>query len=211
MHNFYKTELGFRTLKLRDLPLNARQRRLLLLIGTEDFNTLNHTFQQRIAAPELLLQLIDLGLICQQNSVIEIQISASELKTNAHDEILAQPSEIQTTRHLLSLEALKTTVSPIDPSTHMQTPHADSPITTQLAEALNFDDVKQLMIQPLQQYCGLMGKLLIEKIKRSEQLAQLKACQMQWITLLQESRISPKNLNDALQHINLSMHILQSS
>ena len=63
MHTFYKTELGFRTLKHRELDLNARQRRLLLLIGTEDFNTLNSMLKQRIADPELIQQLMALGLI----------------------------------------------------------------------------------------------------------------------------------------------------
>ena len=67
------------------------------------------------------------------------------------------------------------------------------------------------MIQHLQQYCGLMAKLLIEKIKQSEQLPQLKACQMQWITQLQESRILPQNLNAALQQVNRSMRTLQGS
>ena len=49
MDTFYKTELGFRTLKLRDLPLNARQRRLLVLIGTDDFSALNTAMKHRIA------------------------------------------------------------------------------------------------------------------------------------------------------------------
>ena len=49
------------------------------------------------------------------------------------------------------------------------------------------------------------------KIKQSEQLPQLKACQMQWITQLQESRILPQSLNAALQQVNLSMRTLQGS
>lgn len=54
MSTFYKTELGFRTIKLRDLALNAKQRRLLLLIGTDDFNAMNSSMQNRFATPELI-------------------------------------------------------------------------------------------------------------------------------------------------------------
>ena len=38
MFNYQKTELGFKVLKDRSIALNARQRRLLLLIGSDDFN-----------------------------------------------------------------------------------------------------------------------------------------------------------------------------
>ncbi len=58
-----KTELGFQTLKDRQLALNARQRRLLLLIGTDDSNQMPVHYQQRIAEEPLLEQLMELGLI----------------------------------------------------------------------------------------------------------------------------------------------------
>jgi hypothetical protein len=45
------------------------------------------------------------------------------------------------------------------------------------------------MIQTLTTYCGLMARPLIQKIQMIKNLQQLKACQMQWITFLQESRI----------------------
>lgn len=63
MFNYQKTELGFQTLKDRQLALNARQRRLLLLIGSDDFNQMPVHYQQRIAEATLLEQLMDLGLI----------------------------------------------------------------------------------------------------------------------------------------------------
>ena len=63
MSQYYKTDLGIESLKQRSMNLNARQRRLLLLIDTEDFDLLNEQFKQRIASPELLEQLINLGLI----------------------------------------------------------------------------------------------------------------------------------------------------
>lgn len=54
MSQYHKTQLGLESLKQRSMDLNARQRRLLLLIGTEDFNLLNEQFKRRIASAELL-------------------------------------------------------------------------------------------------------------------------------------------------------------
>ena len=202
MHTFYKTELGFRTLKHRELDLNARQRRLLLLIGTEDFNTLNCMLKQRIADPELIQQLMALGLIQKQETDAELQAPAAQQDADPQHEILSQPSEIQTT-----LQAAPQAANRFPQQADVRI--AES--AAQPAEALGFEDLKHFMIQHLQQYCGLMAKLLIEKIRQSEQLPQLKSCQMQWITQLQESRILPKNLNTALQQVNLSMRMLQGS
>lgn len=209
MHTFYKTELGFRTLKHRELDLNARQRRLLLLIGTEDFNTLNSMLKQRIADPELIQQLMALGLI-QQQETAEAQAPALQPDAEPQHEILSQPSEIQTTLQAVPQPASRSPEQAADQhNAHAAARSPESP--AQPAEALGFEDLKHFMIQHLQQYCGLMAKLLIEKIRQSEQLPQLKSCQMQWITQLQESRILPKNLNTALQQVNLSMRMLQGS
>ena len=61
MNEYYKTQLGIDTLQSRSKDLTARQRRLLVLIGTEDFTLLADQFKQRIAPPELLEQLSNLG------------------------------------------------------------------------------------------------------------------------------------------------------
>ena len=76
---------------------------------------------------------------------------------------------------------------------------------------LGFDEVKQLMAQLLQQNCGLMAKQLINRILQASDLAQLKLCQMQCITALQESRISSKELNFHLKQINFSLQKIMSS
>lgn len=49
MTQFHKTDLGIESLKQRSMNLNARQRRLLLLIGTDDFDLLSEQFKRRIA------------------------------------------------------------------------------------------------------------------------------------------------------------------
>ena len=76
MSQYHKTQLGLESLKQRSMDLNARQRRLLLLIGTEDFNLLNEQFKRRIASAESLQQLVDMGLIAY-SSVEQIQTTIS--------------------------------------------------------------------------------------------------------------------------------------
>lgn len=65
MDHYFKTDLGIQTLKHRSIQLTARQRQLLLLIGTDDFKILNSALKQRLATPELIQQLEELGLIFQ--------------------------------------------------------------------------------------------------------------------------------------------------
>ncbi len=215
MDTFYKTELGFRTLKLRDLPLNARQRRLLVLIGTDDFSALNTAMKHRIAEPDLLQQLIDLGLIFKEKNHAEPLQKREEAAVEPRPQILTQPSEIHTALSVPSsttatedysfqLEKAQVATEPAQPITA-----ADVPIES--LSPLAFDELKQFMMQHLQQYCGLMAKQLILNIQAAEQVSQLKMCQIQWITLLQESRIVPKLLSHALQQVNLSMRKLQST
>ena len=64
------------------------------------------------------------------------------------------------------------------------------------------------MIQTLTTYCGLMARPLVQKVQSIKTLQQLKACQMQWITSLQESRIPPTQLNQTLKLINYSVQHL---
>lgn len=230
MNTFYKTELGFRTLKLRDLELNARQRRLLVLIGTDDFHALSQTMQQRIASPDLLQQLIDLGLIIRQSILAAPSTDTAARPDSAEtaDSLttanLAQHSEIQTSLQI-SAAASPECIQPqqkIAPIAPAPQPVPSAPPAADDAQlksaspkaemtALDFEALKTFMVQHLQQYCGLMAKQLIFKIQAAEKIAELKLCQMQWITLLQESRILPKMLNDALQQVNLSMRILQAA
>ena len=80
MIHYSKTQLGHDALKQRSLPLNARQRRLLVLIGTEDFESMNEIFKQRLAPPELIEQLSEMGLIM-----------ASSVKAMAEPEVQAHP------------------------------------------------------------------------------------------------------------------------
>lgn len=195
MLNYSKTELGIEALQQRSGDLNARQRRLLLVIGTEAFDLLNDSHKERLAPPELLDQLQEMGLIvasavndtqtqvaANSTPVSEIQVSATRLEqTSAAAAQTSQP--IETT-----LVAANTAESP-----------------QAALEVLSFEQTKHLMGQLLTQHCGLMAKQLLLKIQNAPDSRSLKLCQMQWTTSLQESRISPQQLNHALQQINFSL------
>jgi hypothetical protein len=107
MNHYQKTALGLDALQQRHIPLNARQRRLLVLIGTEDFEQLADQFKQRIATPEILEQLIELGLIHSTQT--------------AHVSSPIQPSsEAQSSTSVL--ENSQNNVNPIDLDSTAQTP-----------------------------------------------------------------------------------------
>lgn len=189
MAGFYRTNLGRVALQQRNIVLNPKQRRLLLLIDHEDFQNLNGEFKKRIASPELIQQLIDLELIAP--------IASTETSTN--EEIILKTSAINKVE-----ENQKESVdSSIPHSAHLvgeiqlsEQKTLDQPSTTYFqpvisSEALSFEEIQQLMIKTLSSYCGLMTKPLVQKIEKATTIQELKLCQVQWITSLQESRIPP--------------------
>ena len=191
MNHYQKTALGLDALQQRHIPLNARQRRLLVLIGTEDFEQLADQFKQRIATPEILGQLIELGLI------------HSTQTSHAPSQIQSEPPPPASV-----LEISQNNVNPIDLDSTAPTP-APSPAPP--LKAYSFEETRDLMMSLLQRYCGLMAKQLILQIQSATDLHSLKRCQMQWITTLQESRIEPAVLNQHLQQINHSLLRLQAA
>lgn len=216
MQNFLKTELGVQALKQRSLNLNARQRRLLLLIGTEDFKTLNTELKQKLANPEILQQLEALGLIFSTDKITTflansaIEVPRHKAQTALFEEYNLQPTDLKTseltTQESQNLIGRETVHNKVPPSSSKLENDQDT-----LTIQLSFNAVQDLMIQLLQQYCGLMAKRLITQIEASENLRMLKLCQMQWITALQETKISPVDLNKSLQQINVSLQHLHAT
>ncbi len=193
MNHYQKTALGLDALQQRHIPLNARQRRLLVLIGTEDFEQLADQFKQRIATPEILEQLIELGLI-------------HSTQTSHAPSPIKPSSEAQSSTSVLEIS--QNNVNPIDLDSTAPTP-APSPAPP--LKAYSFEETRDLMMSLLQRYCGLMAKQLILQIQSATDLHSLKRCQMQWITTLQESRIEPAVLNQHLQQINHSLLRFQAA
>lgn len=209
MAGFYRTNLGRVALQQRNIVLNAKQRRLLLLIDHEDFQNLNGEFKKRIASPELIQQLIDLELIAPIASTDTSTNEEIILKTSAINKVEENQKEcvdssIPHSAHLIGEIQLSEQKTLDQSSTTYFQPVISS-------EALSFEEIQQLMIKTLSSYCGLMTKPLVQKIEKTTIIQELKLCQMQWITSLQESRIPPQELARALRTINYSIQLLSQS
>lgn len=229
MDQYFKTDLGIQALKQRSFQLNARQRQLLLLIGTDDFKILNNSLKQRLATPELIQQLEELGLIFQDNAQSEgktnnnsLTVGNTSVSTDSEQKpILAQTTITQSTKeNIISSISIseKITETFPPPPIHDNEPAKDQkPQQEDLKEnksdliPISFDEIKYKMAHLLQTHCGLMTKQLVIQIQQAKSIRDIKLCQMQWITALQESRISPLVLNQAMQQINHALHHLQSS
>ena len=238
MAGFYRTTLGSVVLQQRNIALNARQRRLLLLIDHEDFQTLNQDFKSRIATPELIEQLIELRLIAKEDEPYQSIQRPSTRQTQEQDSIILKRTEAATRTPSTATHVSPSPIPPIEAVIKDQISTETTPViqcieTSSIAfsknyssidtnhsstlqttdspqtEKLTFQDIQQLMIDTLNQYCRLMAKPLIQKIEQSHTPQQLKMCQIQWITNLQESRIPPHELTHRLHTINNSMQALQ--
>ncbi|WP_374296401.1 hypothetical protein [Acinetobacter sp.] len=99
----------------------------------------------------------------------------------------------------------------IEPASPFKAPTPIPPKPEQIAEekpsvaTISFEEVKNLMQQTLQQYCGLMAKALIVAIGNTENTHQLRQYQSKWLTSLFETRIGRQQLNELLSVINASL------
>lgn len=205
MSHFFKTELGQNALQQRHIALTARQRRLLLLIDHQDFQELDSDYREKITPTELLQQLMDMGLLAQQTA--PVAVSTPEVVVEIAPPVAIPVLEVNPAPTVTPvLEARLAVASPV--LAVAPTPAAIAETETPPLEKLAFVEIQQVMIQTLTTYCGLMAKPLIQKIQAIKTLQQLKACQMQWTTSLQESRIPPMQFNQTLKMINYSVQHL---
>ena len=209
MAGFYRTNLGRVALQQRNIVLNAKQRRLLLLIDHEDFQNLNGEFKKRIASPELIQQLVDLELIAPTVSTETLTDEEIILKTSPINKVEENQKESVNT----SIAHSPNLVGEIQLSEQKTLDQSSTtyfqPVIS--SKALSFEEIQLLMMKTLSSYCGLMTKPLVQKIEKATTIQELKLCQMQWITNLQESRIPPQELASALHTINYSIQLLQES
>lgn len=211
MAGFYRTNLGRVALQQRNIVLNAKQRRLLLLIDHEDFQNLKGEFKKRIASPELIQQLVELELIAPTASTEtltdeEIILKTSPLnnKVEENQKKSVGSSIAHSPNHVGEIQfSEQKTLDQSSSTTYFQ------PVIS--SKALSFEEIQLLMMKTLSSYCGLMTKPLVQKIEKTTTIQELKLSQMQWITSLQESRIPPQELASALHTINYSIRLLQES
>ena len=208
MSHFFKTELGQNALQQRNIALTARQRRLLLLIDHEDFKELDPNYKERIAPSELVQQLIDMGLLSQQTAPVTNTPSVEESRHQTVAKV-ESPTSIETKIETITMPVAAPTFEPkVDAIPVLSETVEVVEVVEAPIEKLAFVEIQQIMIQTLTTYCGLMARPLVQKIQSIKSLQQLKACQMQWITSLQESRIPPMQLNQTLKQINFSVQQL---
>ncbi|WP_111854375.1 hypothetical protein [Acinetobacter oleivorans] len=209
MAGFYRTNLGRVALQQRNIVLNAKQRRLLLLIDHEDFQNLNGEFKKRIASPELIQQLVDLELIAPAASTETLTDEEIILKTSPINKV----EENQKESIGSSIAHSPNLVGEIQLSEQKNLDQACATYFQPLTpiQILSFEEIQLLMMKTLSSYCGLMTKPLVQKIEKTTTIQELKLCQIQWITSLQESRIPPQELASALHTINYSIQLLQES
>lgn len=72
-------------------------------------------------------------------------------------------------------------------------------------EYLEFEQVKQLMMSSLRQYCGLLASALIKDIQYASSVTKLRLCQMRWVTTLTETRASRAQIALWVEQINFSL------
>ncbi len=189
MAGFYRTNLGRVALQQRNIVLNAKQRRLLLLIDHEDFQNLNGEFKKRIASPELIQQLIDLELIAPAASTETLTDEEIILKTSPINKVEENQKEsvgssiAHSPNHVGEIQLSEQKTLDQSSTTYFQ------PVIS--SKALSFEEIQLLMMKTLSSYCGLMTKPLVQKIEKTITIQELKLFQIQWITNLQESRIPP--------------------
>jgi hypothetical protein len=225
MMHFSKTQRGIDVLQDRSIPLTARQRRLLVLIGSQDFELLNDNLRQQLAPAELLDQLCALDLIvpAQTGATVNTQnqttaepenkvdLTRSEINrpVKVSESITETPQSINNTIIPITVQQ---NIAPAETNQiHQPHSHESSPVAPPELLALSFEDIKYMMMESLQKYCGLMAKQQIQHILHAADARSLKLCQMRWITSLQESRIAPQELNHILKQINFSLNQLQQN
>lgn len=185
MFNFYKTTQGLQEIQNRSLHLNARQRRVLLLIDTPDFDILSAELKQRLAPENIVQQLLEFGFI-QTKKII----SNTPVEHDVFDTEIILPTE---SSHIADPSNLKDR-SPL--------PVFIPPVLSSPSPSSQFSEAQLLMTNLLQRYCGLMAKPLIQKIQQAQNPKSLKFCQIQWLTALQESRMPAQDLQHSLQQLN---------
>ena len=181
---YIKTAMGNDALQQRNRQLSAKQRQLLFLIGTADFEKLPVTQRQRLCTPELIQSLVDLGFITAPSTQTQIVPEPVSENTVSVD-------------HPLSSEPL------LDSTKQIQTITPPNEIVPHLDTLASFSDLQTMMVDTLQRYGGLIAKNLIQQITQCRTASELKRCQMAWLTLLQETKCPPQQLHLQMKQLQL--------
>lgn len=206
---YQRTERGNLELESRQIRLSARQRALLLLVESPNESILNRQQLQHLATPENIQVLIDYSLIIPLEPVIAetamdpIALPSLNSSVDQIEDAQSVAKDNTMSADQISLKQWEQRV--IDQNQAQQQLSQDA----LSLEALSFEQIKHLMVSSLKSYCGLLGFALSRDIQQASRMAQLRLCQMQWVTLLSESKADAmqvkrwiSQLNHSYQHLN---------
>ena len=151
-----------------------------------------------------------------QSEKVERKLSSTETAQQVDfeamsDHVIENKTVQSVSAEIKMSEPAKQRRKTIEPLSPFKAPTPIPPKPKPLAEekssvaTISFEEVKNLMQQTLQQYCGLMAKALIVAIGNAENTHQLRQYQSKWLTSLFETRIGREQLNELLSVINASL------
>lgn len=218
---YYRTPKGNQALENRCIKLSSRQRALLLMIENGHSSHLSQQQLRQLATPD------NLTVLLVHQLIVASDLAASDLAA-PHHHTPQSVAQIQRP-NMQPVEP----VSPIAAIQTPQQTHAAHPmpetipdltgqdivvqeiiISADLHSAamlhstpvyLSFDEVKQLMMNSLREYCGLLASALIKDIQHTSSMTKLRMCQMRWVTTLTETRASSTQIAIWVDQINASL------
>lgn len=229
---YYRTLKGNQALENRSVKLTSRQRALLLMIENGNASHLSQQQLRQLATPDNLAVLLEHQLIAAPETtaqailpayVPEIQPVAPiyvEAGIPQHQQIISENQVVQPASAIALQTHQEIAVPEPMPDLIPSLAGQDIVISTDLHSAamlqstpvyLSFDEVKQLMMTSLREYCGLLASALIKDIQHASSITKLRMCQMRWVTTLTETRAPSaqikrwvEQINDSLNHVNES-------
>lgn len=201
---YQRTERGNLELDNRQIRLTARQRALLLLVESTAQSILNQQQLQHLATPENIQALVDYELIISKQPMIEIDISSKEPQMM---QLFESPVAVQPEKESVqdqSFLADQVRLLQWEQKVIEQNQILQQEKQVLAPEALSFEQIKNLMLSSLKSYCGLLGFGLMRDIQQASRMAQLRMCQMQWVTLLSESKADAMQVKNWISQMNYS-------
>ena len=205
---YYRTPKGNQALENRCIKLSSRQRALLLMIENGHSSHFSQQQLQQLATPDNLTVLLAHQLIAAPDAAgHNISVSNTATPNAAPRHPWPQPEH-------LDKNAANPMPQNIPDLTGQDIILQDMGISADLHSAamlhssavyLSFDEVKQLMINSLREYCGLLASALIKDIQHTSSMTKLRMCQMRWVTTLTETRASSAQIAIWVDQINTSL------
>lgn len=196
---YIKTSAGNDALQQRSKQLSAKQRQLLFLLGTEDFDKLPASSRERLLQPEMLEDLLALGFIEEQAEPEPVETTEpppahhTPSTSNVLSQVLQRYTQPQARPTLAEEIAEEQAQADFQKSIAPPPVVIDTPLT--------LTAMREMMVNALQQYSGIMAKALTEKVRQCQTVNELRSCHMAWVTLLQETRLPAAQLHSMVKRL----------